>query len=127
MKKLLLSALSLSLLAVAAPVSAQTPQEGEQVTMEAHVVDMSCKVVYNLQGDDHRMCSQVCFDKGIPLGLLTDDGEMYLPVTLAMGAERGDKDLRDHAEHRVRVTGKVMERAGVNAIVIESIEMAEEE
>jgi len=127
MRKLLFSVLALGLFVVAAPASAQmTPQEGTQVTMNATVVDMSCKVVYNLQGDDHRMCSQVCFDQGIPLGLMSDDGEIYLPVTMAMGSERGDKNLRDHAEHKVRVTGKVMDRGGVKAIVIESISMQED-
>ncbi len=69
------------------------------------------------------MCSQVCFDKGVPLALLSDDGTLYVPVTMAMGTERGDKDLRGHAEHTVNVTGKVIERGGLYTILIESISM----
>lgn len=124
MRKILLSVLSLGVFIAAQPASAQMmphAQEGEAVTMTATVVDMSCKVVYNLEGDDHRMCAQVCFDQGIPLGLMSEDGTIYLPVTMAMGTERGDKDLRDFAEGTVTVTGKVMERGGVHSIVIESI------
>jgi len=107
------------------PVSAQMPQaaEGREVSFTATVVDLSCKTVYDLSGADHRMCAQVCFDQGIPLGLLSEDGTVYLPVTMAMGTERGDKDLRGHAEHTVQVTGKVIERAGLNTILIESIKM----
>ncbi|MDT8368865.1 MAG: hypothetical protein RQ745_06630 [Longimicrobiales bacterium] len=129
MKKFVLSGAAIAMLAFAAPASAQmtpTPQEGEQVTMTATVVDMSCKVVYNLEGEGHRTCSEMCFDQGIPLGLMAEDGTIYLPVTMQMGATRGDKDLRAHAEHTVRVTGKVMDRGGVNAILIESITMAQD-
>lgn len=129
MRKILLSALSLGMFIAAQPASAQMmphAQEGEAVTMTATVVDMSCKVVYNLEGDDHRMCAQVCFDQGIPLGLMSEDGTIYLPVTMAMGTERGDKDLRDFAEGTVTVTGKVMERGGVHSIVIESITKKED-
>jgi len=124
MRKLLLSVLSLGVFIAAQPASAQMmphAQEGETITLTATVVDMSCKVVYDLSGDDHRMCAQVCFDQGIPLGLMSEDGTIYLPVTMAMGSERGDKDLRDLAEQTVTVTGRVMERGGVHAILIESI------
>ncbi len=127
MKKITLTILALGFVAlVPKPVSAQmmpTAAEGRAVSFTATVVDMSCKSVYNLSGDDHRMCAQACFDQGIPLALLGEDGTMYLPVTLVMGSERGDKDLRGHAEHTVQVTGKVIERAGLNTILIESIKM----
>lgn len=129
MRKLLLSVLSLGIFVAAQPAAAQMmphAQEGESVTMTATVVDMSCKVVYDLSGDDHRMCAQVCFDQGIPLGLMSEDGTIYLPVTMAMGSERGDKDLRDMAEGKVTVKGKVMERGGVHSIVIESITKEED-
>ncbi len=127
MRKLALTALSLGLFALAAqPASAQMdmkPAEGKTISFTANVVDLSCKVVYNLSGDDHRMCAQVCFDLGVPLALMSEDGTLYLPVTMKMGMERGDKDLRGHAEHSVKITGKVIERGGMNTILIESIEM----
>ena len=120
MRKLLLAVLSLGVFIAAQPASAQMQaQEGEEVTMTATVIDMSCKIVYNAQGDDHRICAQVCFDQGIPLALMSEDGTIYLPVTVAMGSERGDKSLRGHAEHKVTVKGRVMERGGVHAIVRE--------
>ena len=128
MRKLALTALSLGLFALAAqPASAQMedmkPAEGETISFTANVVDLSCKVVYNLSGDDHKMCAEVCFDLGVPLALMSEDGTLYLPVTMKMGMERGDKDLRAHVEHTVKITGKVIERGGMNTILIESIEM----
>ena len=97
--------------------------EGTEVSFTASVVDLSCKTVYNLSGNDHRMCAQVCFDLGVPLALMSEEGTLYMPVTMAMGQERGDKDLKGHAEHTVNVTGKVIERGGLNTILIESISM----
>ena len=90
MRKLALTALSLGVLALSAmPASAQMMQmaeDAEEVSFTATVVDLSCKVVYNLSGDDHRMCSQACADNGIPLGLVTADGTFYLPSALACRA-----------------------------------------
>lgn len=127
MRKAALTALSLGIMALAAnPASAQMMQMAEdahEVSFTATVVDLSCKIVYGLTGEDHRMCAQVCADNGIPLGLVTADGEFYLPVTTAMPGTGSNAELKAHAEHQVKVTGKVIERAGMSTIIIESIEM----
>ena len=125
MFKFALTTLALGFFMLAAqPASAQmTPAEGTPITLTASVVDLSCHSVFNLSGADHRMCAQVCFDQGIPLALIDENGTLYLPVTMAMGQKRGDKDLRGHAEHTVNVTGKVIERGGLYTILIESISM----
>ena len=124
MCKLAMTTLALGILVLnAQPASAQQAAEGRSVSFTASVVDLSCNTVYGAAGAEHRMCSQMCFDQGIPLALLSEDGTLYLPVTMAMGTERGDKDLRGHAEHTVNVTGKVIERGGLNTILIESISM----
>ncbi len=125
MFKFAITTLALGIVALSAqPVSAQMQAaEGREVSFTASVVDLSCNTVFGLAGADHRMCAQVCFDNGIPLALLDENGTLYLPVTMAMGTERGDKDLRGHAEHTVQVTGKVITRGGLNTILIESISM----
>ena len=124
MYRFALTTLALAIVALSAqPVSAQQAAEGTPITLTASVVDLSCNTVYGASGDGHRMCSQVCFDQGIPLALLGEDGTLYVAVTMAMGTERGDKDLRGHAEHTVTVSGKVITRGGLNTILIESIRM----
>lgn len=125
MKTLLSSLFALVLLvAGAAPTSAQMEMaEAEDVEFTAQVVDMSCKVVYDLSGDSHRECAQVCADRGVPLGLLAEDGTFYLPVSQAMPGASENERLRPHAEHTVRVTGKAIERGGMHTIIIESVEM----
>jgi hypothetical protein len=125
MYKFALTTLALGFIALSAqPATAQMQvAESTPITLTASVVDLSCNSVYGAAGPDHRMCSQACFDQGIPLALLAQDGTLYVPVTMAMGQERGDKDLRGHAEHTVTVTGKVIKRGGMNTILIESISM----
>lgn len=125
MRNFVLAVFALAFLALSAdPAAAQMQvQDHEEVEFTATVVDLSCKVVYNLSGEGHRECSQVCADNGIPLGLLSEDGKFYLPVTQAMPGGSANDMLRAHAEHTVTVKGKVFERAGMNAIIIDSVEM----
>jgi hypothetical protein len=128
MKKLAMAAFAVAMLAVGSvDISAQmtpTMADHEEVEFTATVVDMSCKLVYNLSGEEmHRMCAQVCADNGIPLGLLAEDGTYYLPVSAGMPGAGSNEMLRGHAEHTVTVKGKVISRAGMNSIVIESVSM----
>ncbi len=126
MKRLALAVAALGFALGARPAVAQEMMEmkmaeGEDVEFTAQVVDLSCKVVYGLTGEEHRMCAQVCADQGIPLVLL-HDGEIYLPVDKAMPGTGANEQLKPHAEQEVKVKGKVIERAGLNTIIIESVE-----
>lgn len=98
-------------------------ETARDVTLTAEVIDLSCKVVHNLSGADHRMCAQVCADKGIPLALFAD-GQVYVPVSMDMPGAGANEQLKPFAEQRVTVTGKVIERGGIKSIVIEEIRAA---
>ncbi|MEJ2334493.1 MAG: hypothetical protein P8Y26_02540 [Gemmatimonadales bacterium] len=124
MKRLAFGIVALALLGARPAAAQETTMEmadGKDVEFTAHVVDLSCKVVYGLSGEEHRMCSQVCADNGIPLGLVAD-GKLYVPVSRAMPGTGANEQLKPLAEKEVRVWGKVIERAGLNTIIIESIE-----
>ncbi len=126
MQKMILMTFALVALALgASQAAAQMPEmaASEDVEFTAQVVDLSCKLVFDLSGEGHRECAQVCADMGIPLGLLSEDGTFYLPVSAGMPGSSANSMLRPHAEHTVTVRGKVIERAGMNSIVIESVTM----
>lgn len=112
------------LLALPTPgTAAMSPVEDGRDTLRGQVIDLSCKVVHDLSGEDHRMCAQVCADAGVPLAILGEDGHIYHAVSTAMpssGDELNDL-LRPHAERSVIVEGQLVERAGVRGIVIETI------
>ena len=104
-------------------LAAQQPpglENARDVTITADVIDLSCKIVHDLSGPDHRMCAQVCADRGIPLALFVN-GEVYVPVSTGMPGDGANEQLKPFAEQSVRVTGKVIERGGMKSIVIESI------
>jgi hypothetical protein len=97
--------------------------EGKEATVTGYVIDLSCKFRHGLSGDQHRMCAQVCADKGVPLAILGTDGTLYIPVSEGMPGESENNRLKPHAEHQVTVKGMVFDAGGAKAIQIESISM----
>jgi len=96
----------------------------KNATISGTVVDVSCKFGQGLGGPDHKMCSEVCADRGLPLAILTDDGKLYIPTSSAMPGDAQNSKLKAFAEQRVTVSGKVFEAAGAHAIQIASIAKA---
>lgn len=127
MRKFLLTTATIALAVFAAdPAAAQQmdPADAETVEVTATVVGVSCNLLKGATGEGHRACAQACAKAGKPLGLLTEDGTFYMPVTGSAGKADANQPLIEFAEQQVRVTGRVIERAGLNAIVIESVERA---
>jgi hypothetical protein len=97
--------------------------EGKEMTISGTVIDLSCKFAFNLSGDNHRTCAQVCADAGVPLAILGDDGTLYLPVSTGMPGGSENAQLKPHAEHKVTVKGTVFEAGGAMAIQVASVSM----
>lgn len=118
---------ALTLVAILSPAAAQAQgmemekPHYETQTISGTVIDLSCKFGFGLTGADHRMCAQVCADKGIPLAILTSDGKLYLPVSADMPGSSANDMLKEFAEQEVTVTGKVFVAGGASAIQIEEI------
>ncbi len=127
LKRLMASVGACTVVAFAVPTvaSAQMPEKpkGMEMTVSGTVIDLSCKFAFNLSGADHRMCAQVCADKGVPLAILGDDGTLYLPVSSAMPGGSQNEQLKAHAEHKVKVKGMVFDAGKSKAIQITSVSM----
>ena len=124
LKRILAGLSALALMAIILPASAQAQMEApsyEVQTITGTVVDLSCKFGHGLSGADHRMCAQVCADKGIPLVILGSDGKLYLPITADMPGSSSNDLLKEFAEQEVTVTGKVFSAGGASAIRIDEI------
>jgi type 1 fimbria pilin len=105
----------------AAAAQAMRHPTGTTRTISGTVVDVSCKFGQGLSGDAHRMCTQTCADKGIPLAILSSDGKLYLPSSPNMPGDGQNDRLKDFAEQQVTVTGTVFDAAGANAIQIATV------
>ena len=115
---------------VSAPGAAQGQMEkgsapvARQASITGTVVDVSCKFGQGLSGADHKMCAEVCSDRGIPLAILGNDGKLYVPTSASMPGDAQNSRLKPFAEQKVKVSGKVFAAAGANAIQIATIESA---
>jgi hypothetical protein len=65
-------------------------------------------------------CITMCAKAGSPMGILTNDGTVYVPVTESM-PDTGQDALKPFIGEHVRATGKVFERNGAHAIEISEI------
>ena len=90
-------------------------------TFVGHVVDLACYVGHGSIGDSHRECATTCAKAGIPLAILDQQTHtLYLPLAKDHHAP-ANTELMPFVEKDVRVTGTIVEKDGMKAILLESI------
>ena len=92
------------------------------VTVKGYVLDSACAFTKGLDKPISKQCATSCAKAGSPLVVLTEDGTIYWPIAGTTPATGQNQKLLPHAGDRVTATGKVYERGGSKAIVIEKIE-----
>jgi len=92
--------------------------------VRGYVLDSACAFIKNLKKPVSRDCALSCAKAGSPLVILADDGTIYWPISSSMPATGQNPRLMKFAGERVIASGKVFERGGSHAIVIEKIEAA---
>ena len=110
--------------AAIADESHHTP--GEKVvtkTVTGEVVDMGCWLGHAARGKDHISCATKCLSQGMPVGLLTSNGTLYL-VTLDHDNADPYNSLKDMAGKDVSITGELLSRSGVKAIEASKVQLA---
>jgi len=99
-----------------------------KATIEGLVRDVACPI-QNL--DSHptsfsRKCVDDCVRGGSPLVILTQDGQLYFPISAKMPDADQRQQLMPFVGKYVRATGIVFERTGTHAIVITEIKEMKE-
>ena len=89
-------------------------------TVKGEVLDMSCYMGHGAKGKGHQQCAQKCLDKGLPAGLLTSSGKVYLLVEDHSKAKAYESAIQ-HAADQVQITGKVVNKNGMQALVVEDV------
>jgi len=114
---LLLCAAGVAVSVQAAP-TAKT--ETKAVTVKGEIVCMGCYMGHNAQGAEHKSCGTKCVTGGMPMGLVTADGKLYL---LTMSHESADayNKAKGMMASNVNVTGNAMEKDGLKAIEVTAI------
>jgi hypothetical protein len=99
------------------------PEPGHVVTRVGEIVDFSCYLQLGKHGEKHRSCGQKCVQNGQPIGLLTQDGTLYMLMPEEHDPRRdGGVDAKasgaDHMGHIVEVTGTEASHNGYKAIYV---------
>ncbi len=110
---------------VAAGVDSK-PEPGHPITKVGEIVDFSCYIQLGKHGEKHRSCGQKCVQNGQPIGLLTQDGMLYMLMPEEHDPRRdGGVDAKasasDHMGHIVTVNGTEAQVGGYHAIYVQGL------
>ena len=103
---------------------AHSHAEGAPTRVVGTVVDTACFVGHDSSGSKHAKCAEACARAGNPLAIYDANSKtLYIPVS--MDHKNPNTKLLPFVEKKVVVTGKVMEKAGLKGIAVETIEATE--
>jgi len=89
----------------------------DEVTVQGEIIDMACYMAKGSRGPSHKACAQMCAKKGVPIGVLTDAGEVYLLLDDHNNPDPYD-DAKKLAGERAEISGKKFNKQGVSSIVV---------
>lgn len=95
---------------------------GKPITVKGYVLDSACAFTKGLKQPISRDCAIACAKAGSPLVILTDDGTIYWPIADTTPSSGQNEKLLPFAGQKVTASGKVFQRGGSSALVIEKIE-----
>ena len=113
----------LAAILVAVALCAVRAQE-KATTVTGYVLDSACAFIKNLEKPVSRDCALACAKAGSPLVILAADGTIYWPISSAMPATGQNPRLMRFAGQKVIANGKVFERSGSRALLIEKVDAA---
>ena len=88
-------------------------QAAAPTKVTGEVVDMACYLDHGAQGAKHAACAAKCISSGLPVGLKTADGTVYIVI----GAHKPINDeLAAYAGKTVTIQGKVADRDGMHLL-----------
>jgi len=111
------------------PHASATPSPHSDVPREAsirgEVVETACFVMAGRRGDAHKQCALACVHAGQNLGVVDDaTGVLHLVVQDRTSGE-APNPLLDHVAEKVEVRGTLIERGGLQGIIIHSVRSLE--
>lgn len=112
---LALASLVSLMLPIVTPVARVAAQEA--ATVSGEIVDLACYLSKGSKGKRHKQCAQLCAKKGLPIGVLTDNGDVYLLIE-----DHDDPAPYDAAKalagERATISGKTYTKGGVQSLLV---------
>ena len=111
---------------LASPALAAT--EGQRVQVTGEVIDTWCYFsgvmgpTDSVVGSAHHTCALWCSAGGIPVGLLAEDGTVYMVLKMESDVESAGGDTNLHiASHTIEADGMLFQRDGLNYLIVNTI------
>jgi hypothetical protein len=95
---------------------------GKSITVKGYVLDSACAFTKGLKKPISSECAVACAKAGSPLVILTDNGDIYWPIADTTPSSSQNEKLLPFAGKKVTASGKVFQRGGSTAMVIEKID-----
>ena len=102
--------------------------QGERVRVTGEMIDTWCYYSGVMGGPDavvgsaHHTCALWCAAGGIPVGLLADDGTVYMVIKWQGSADVADGEtLLSVQSHRLTADGIHYQRDGIHYLVVEKV------
>ena len=95
---------------------------GKAISVKGYVLDSACAFTKNLKKPISAECAVACAKGGSPLVILSDDGTIYWPIADTTPSSGQNERLLPFAGKKVTASGKVFQRGGSSALVIDKIE-----
>jgi hypothetical protein len=93
---------------------------GKAMTVTGEVVDLSCYLTHGAKGESHAKCATACINKGLPMGILTKDGKLFVVLEDHANAD-AYQQLKKFAAKTVTVTGVIVSRNGISGIAVQKV------
>lgn len=107
-------------LALAVLLFTSTVFAADEVTLTGEIVDLHCYTSRAARGEEHAGCANACISRDVPAGLLAEDGTLYLLVNEKPVSVK--EKVAGKAGKKVTAKGKVVERSGMKALQLTSVE-----
>ena len=105
----------------AGAAAAATP---ERVRVTGEVIDTWCYITEIMfpEGSAHHQCALWCAAGGIPVGVLGDDGQVYMVLKVGDDTTNvANPAILKIQSHRVTVDGDLYRRDGINYLLIDAV------
>ncbi len=98
--------------------------KGERIKITGEVIDSWCYITEIMfsEGSAHHQCALWCAAGGIPVGILGDDGKVYMVLKVEDDATSvANPAILEIQSHQVTVDGELYERDGLNYLVVNQV------
>lgn len=128
MQRLVLAALVAAPAALAFSPVSMAASDGERVTVTGEVIDTWCYFSgvmgssEAVTGSSHHTCALWCAAGGIPVGVLAEDGSVYMVIKWegSDALAKGDT-LMEVQSDRITADGMLYRRDGINYLMVEDV------